>query len=278
MNHAHGTFVGAGGLALFYQWWRPDTVPRIAVAIIHGICEHSGRYPKIVSGLVPRGHAVYGFDHRGHGRSPGRRGHVGSWGEYRGDVDAFIRTVAAREPGRPIHLLAHSMGALVALDYLPTGQGALAGAIISGAPIAPVGVAKPALVAMAKALSRVWPTFVLRTRFDVDTISRDPQVVRAYRDDPLVHGVVTARWGAEALDAVRRVRANAAQITLPVLFIHGGADRLNAAPGLPPYVERLSSPDKTLRIYPGAFHETHNDLGHAVVVADIAAWLEARAG
>ena len=160
------------------------------------------------------------------------------------------------------------MGALVALDHLPVGQRALAGAIISGAPIASVGVAKPALVALAKTLSRVWPTFVLRTHLDVDAISRDPEV----------HGVVTARWGVEALDAVRRVRANAAQITLPVLFIHGGADRLNAADGLSPYVERLSSVDKTMRIYPGAFHETHNDLDHAAVVADIAAWLEARAG
>ena len=95
MTHTHGTFTGAGGLALFYQGWRPDGEPRAVVAIVHGIGEHCGRYPNIVSGLVARGHAVYGFDHCGHGRSPGRRGHVDSWGQYREDVDAFVRAVAA---------------------------------------------------------------------------------------------------------------------------------------------------------------------------------------
>ena len=274
MDHVHGTFDGAGGLALFWQGWLPDEPPRTVVLIVHGVGEHSGRYPNLVAGLVPRGHGVYGFDHRGHGRSPGRRGHVDSWREYRGDVDAFVRMIAARQPGRRVVVFAHSMGALIALDYLPTGQALLAGAIISGAPIAPVGVGAPVLVAIAKALSRLWPTFVLRSRLDVEAISRDPDVVRAYREDPLVHGVVTARWGTEALDAVRRVRNRAEVITLPVLFVHGGADRLNAAAGLGPFVDRVASADKTLRIYPGSFHEPHNDLDHRTVVADIVAWLE----
>lgn len=247
------------------------------VILVHGIGEHSGRYPNVVAGLVPRGNAIYGFDHRGHGRSPGKRGHVGSWGEYREDVDAFVRLVRGLEPGRPLFLFAHSMGALIALDYLPTGQLVLAGAVISGAPIAPVGVAKPTLVVLARILSRAWPTFVLRTQLDVEAISRDPEVVRAYRTDPLVHGRATARWGAEGLAAVRRVRAHARRITLPVRFIHGGADRLNDATGLAPYVEQLSSTDKTVRIYPGAFHETHNDLDYETVVADVAAWIEDRA-
>lgn len=276
MTHAEGTFSGAGALALFYQCWRPEGEPRSAVVLVHGIGEHSGRYLNVVTGLVPRGHAVYGFDHRGHGRSPGQRGHVGSWAEYRDDVEAFVRLVRGQEPGRPVFLFAHSMGALIALDYLPAGQQLLTGAVISGAPIAPVGVAKPVLVILAKILSRVWPTFVLRTQLDVEAISRDPEVVRAYRTDPFIHKVASARWGAEGIDVVRRVRGNASQIALPVLFIHGGADRLNAASGIAPYAERLSSPDKTVQIYPDAFHEPHNDVDHATVVADVAAWIEGR--
>lgn len=93
---------------------------------------------------------------------------------------------------------AHSMGALIALDYLPTGQALLTGAVISGAPIAPVGAAKPILVVLAKVLSRVWPTFTLRTQLDAEAISRDPKAVLAYRTDPLVHGVASARWGTDA--------------------------------------------------------------------------------
>ncbi len=277
MSHAQGTFAGTGGFALFYQRWRPDGTPRTAVAIVHGIGEHCGRYANVVTGLVPRGHAVYGFDQRGHGRSPGRRGHVDSWREYRQDLHAFVRFIVAQESRRPLFLFAHSMGALVALDYLPTGQEALAGAIISGAPIAPVGMAKPVLVAAARALSRVWPTFVLRSPLSADALSRDPEIVQAYRSDPLVHGAATARWGVEALEVVRRVRADPAQITLPILFIHGGADRLNAAEGVRRYFEQLGSSDKTLRIYQGTFHEPHNDLDHEQVVEDITAWLEERA-
>ena len=121
MDHTHGTFSGAGGLALFYQRWRPEAVPRTVALIVHGVGEHSGRYENVVAGLVPRGHAVS----------------------------------ATQERGRPLFLLAHSMGALIALDWLPTGQHALAGAIISGAPISPVGVTKPILVAVARGLSRV---------------------------------------------------------------------------------------------------------------------------
>lgn len=276
MTHAEGTFGGAGGLGLFYQCWCPEETARSAVALVHGIGEHSGRYPHLVVQLVPRGHAVYGFDHRGHGRSPGQRGHIGSWGEYREDVGAFVSLVRGMEPGRPVFLFAHSMGALIALDYLPIGQQLLTGAVISGAPIAPVGVAKPLLVVLAKFLSRVWPTFTLRTQLDATAISRDPEVVRAYRADPLVHGVATARWGAEGIEAVRRVRVSASRITLPVLFIHGGADRLNAASGIPPYVEQLSSVDKTVRIYPDAFHEPHNDLDQTAVVEDVVEWIESR--
>jgi alpha-beta hydrolase superfamily lysophospholipase len=170
------------------------------------------------------------------------------------------------------------MGALIALDYLPDGQGDLAGAVISGAPIAPVGVATPALVIVARVLSKVWPAFPLRTRLRADALSRDPEVVEAYRTDPLVHGMGTPRWGTEALDAVRRLHANAPRITLPLLFVHGGADRLNHADALAPYVARLGSTDTTLRIYPGSFHEPHNDLDRAQVVAEVGEWLERHAG
>ena len=172
--------------------------------------------------------------------------------------------------------MGHSMGALVALDYVIHDPRGLAGAIISGAPLDPSGVAKPLLVFLSRALSAVCPRFPMRLALDTSALSRDAAVVRAYEEDPLVHGRFTARWGTESLAAVARVGARAARVTLPILFVHGGADRLNLPGGIRRYFEAVASADKTLLIYPEMFHELHNDVGRDPVIADLGRWLEER--
>jgi len=274
MRQSEGIFHGAGGLELFYRGWLPDGDARAALAICHGHGEHSGRYENVVDSLVPRGFAVYGFDHRGHGRSPGRRGHIDSYAQYRADVGAFLRLIESREPDRLVFLMGHSMGALVVLDYLIHDSNGIRGAIVSGAPIEPAGVAKPALVLVSRLLSRVCPRFPMRLGLDVSALSRDAGVVRAYIEDPLVHGRFTARWGMESLAAVARVKARAAELTVPVLFIHGEADRLNLPGGVRSFFDRAASLDKAIEIYPEMFHELHNDLGYDRVLSDLGHWLE----
>ncbi len=274
MTHGEGNIRGADGVELFSQWWRPEREARAALAIVHGHGEHSGRYMNIVDSLIPHGYAVYGFDHRGHGRSRGQRGHVDSWAQYRGDVGAFLRLIEGREPHRPVFLMGHSMGALVALDYLLHDSRGIRGAIISGAPIEPAGVAKPALVLMSRLLSRVCPRFPLRLALEISALSRDAGVVRAYREDPLVHGRFTARWGTEALAAIARVKARAAELSVPLLLVHGEADRLNLPGGIRDFFERVPGTDKTLRIYPEMYHELHNDIGYDRIVSDLERWIE----
>lgn len=274
MNHSEGTFQGDGGLVLYYQRWRPDGLPRSVLVLVHGIGEHSGRYMNIVRPLTDRGHAVYGFDHRGHGRSPGPRGHIDRWEQYRGDVTAFLRLVGEREPDRPLFLLGHSLGALIVLDYVLHHPEGLRGAIVSGAPLEPVGVAKPHLVALARLLSRLWPRFTMPLNLDVSALSRDPDVVRAYREDPLVHGMATVRWGAESLARIGWVKAHAVDVRLPILLLHGAADRLNSPDGSRRFFEGIQGADKSLRIVPGGYHEPHNDLDHAEVMDDVAQWIE----
>ncbi len=273
MKQDEGVFQGAGGIELYFRCRRPDGETRGVLAIVHGHGEHSGRYANVVDALVPRGYAVYGFDHRGHGRSPGRRGHIDSWAQYRGDVEAFLRLIESREPHRPVFLMGHSMGALVALDYLIHDSKGIRGAIISGAPIEPAGIAKPALVLMSRLLSRVCPRFPLRLALDTSALSRDEAVVRAYVDDPLVHGRFTARWGTESLAAVARIKARAAEVDVPVLFVHGEADRLNLLIGIRDFFPKVASTDKTLRIYPEMFHEPHNDFGYDRYLSDLERWL-----
>lgn len=275
MNHVEGFIRGENGADPYAQSWRAAPDARAAVAIVHGHGEHGGRYGNVVHALLARGCAVYSIDLRGHGRSRGQRGHIGSFAEYRADVRSLAGWISEREPGRPVFLMGHSMGALVVLDYLLDGPAGLAGAIVSGAPIEPVGVAKPYLVLLSRALSRLCPRFPLRLALDASALSRDAGVVRAYVDDPLVHGRFSARWGTESLAAVARVDLRAAEITVPILFIHGGADRLNRPGGVRRFFERVGSADKTLRIYPEMYHELHNDTGREPVMEDLEQWIAA---
>ncbi len=273
MRHNESTFASSGELTLYYQVWRPEDTARAALAIVHGIGEHSGRYMNVVDHLVPNGYAVWAYDHRGHGRSEGPRVHVDRWVQYLEDLDAFLRIVREQENGVPLSVLGHSMGALIVLEYLMLHQDGLRGAIISGAPIQPVGVAKPYLVALVRMLSPLLPRFTIRTKLEVEALSRNPAVVRAYRDDPRVYGVATVRWGAEALGAVERVKAGLGQIRAPILIIHGGADRLNSPEGARLAFEQVASSDKTLRIYPETYHEPHNDMNVEDVLRDVERWL-----
>ena len=273
MKHGEGIFRGADGIELYYQCWRPERETRATLAIIHGHGEHSGRCMNVVNSLLPHGYAVYGFDHRGHGRSCGQRGHINCWTEYRGDVGAFLQLIGNREPHRPVFLMGHSMGALVVLDYLLHHSKGFHGAIVSGAPLEPAGVAKPYLVLLSRLLSRVWPRFPLRLALDTSALSRDAAVVRAYVKDPLVHGTFTARWGTESLAALARVKIHATDVNVPILFIHGEADRLNFSDGSRNFFENVAFVDKTLHVYPEMYHELHNDIGYELVMNDLERWL-----
>jgi alpha-beta hydrolase superfamily lysophospholipase len=245
---------------------------------------------------MTHGFAASAMDHRGFGRSPGQRGHVSSWAEYRTDLGSFLDFARQADPGVPLFLYGHSIGALIALDYaleapgerpgapgrsVPPGgsvpdERSLRGLILSGVPLKPVGVAKPWLVLLAKALSRILPRTALRPGVDARALSRDPEVVRAYEEDPLVHGRATARWGVEALAAIERAKGRLPELKLPLLLIHGGDDPLNSPEGSQLIADRAGSVDATLRIYKGVRHEPHNDLDWEAAVRDVADWIEAR--
>lgn len=275
-EHRETTFRGAGGLELFLQTWQPDGAIRAVVAIVHGLGEHSGRYPVLVDALIENGFAVASFDNRGHGKSGGERGHIDSWSDYREDVHEFLRYTRSHFINLPLFLYGHSLGALIVTDYVVFYPEGLDGLIVSGHPLQPTGAKKPHLVLLAKLLSRYRPRFSFPLGLDPNTLSRDPAVVDAYRTDPLVHPTVTARWGIEALAAVDRVRDRAREIAMPLLVVHGGADRINSAEGAKELLSLASSKDKQLHVYPGGYHEPHNDLDRDTVVHDIVEWLCAR--
>jgi len=276
MRHEEGFFPGIRGARIYQRCWLPDGEPRAVLLLVHGLGEHSGRYMNLVNHLVPLGYAVYGLDHVGHGRSEGTREYVERFEDYTDTLDMVLGMVRQAQPDKPVFLYGHSMGGLIGAYYLLDHQDGLAGAVLS-APLARVPENISATtVTQGRVLSRLLPKLGLLP-LDATGVSRDPAVVQAYVNDPLVfHGKTTARLAAEMLRAMQRVTAEAGKITLPLLALQGSADRL-VNPGDARFLyDAVGSADKTLKVYDGLCHEVHNEPECGAVLQDVAAWLAAR--
>lgn len=275
-THVDGRFAGAGGGQIYWQGWAPEDVAGVVV-IVHGLAEHGGRYWHVATRLAQDGYASYVADHRGHGKSDGVKGNINRMSEVVTDLETMVRGAAQRHPDTPMFLYGHSMGGLVALSYLLTARPAeLHGAVITSAAI-DLGVGSAAERLAARALSRVTPNLGT-VRLDASTISRDPEVVRAYDEDPLNYrGKTRVRTAAEMLAAIEEVTARLGSLTLPLLILHGTADRLTGPAGARLIADRAGSTDVTLTLYDGWFHELHNEPERETVFAEIVRWLKEHA-
>jgi alpha-beta hydrolase superfamily lysophospholipase len=269
------TVTGSDGLRLYLR--RHDVKDaRAEVIISHGFGEHSGRYGALTEHLMAQGFSVTVYDHRGHGLSDGLPGHVESFTEYEEDLDHIVSAVRARSDASSVFLIAHSMGALVALRYVAKRGSRLAGAVIS-APLIAVAMQVPThKIMIARVGSRVAPRMRMDNEIDPSVLSRDPEVGRAYISDPLVHRVVSARWFSEASRAMDEVKEWAPQITLPILVMHGTEDRLASVDATRDFFERIGSADKELGIYEGYYHELFNEPEKEQLYSRVSEWLLAR--
>ncbi|OHE24894.1 MAG: hypothetical protein A3J94_09330 [Syntrophus sp. RIFOXYC2_FULL_54_9] len=230
----------------------------------------------VVNRFVPLGYAVYGIDHVGHGRSEGRRLYVERFADYTEPLKTYFDMVRCRQPDKPVFLVGHSMGGLIGALHLLAHQDDLAGAVLSGPAIKAPGNIPAGIIFVGRVLSVLVPGVGLVPPVDADGVCRDPAVVKAYLADPLVHrGKLTARLGAELIGAMEHVRAEANRITLPVLILQGGADRLVDPSGAQILYEKIASSDKKLVVYEGFFHEVFNEPQHDRVLTDVEQWLAA---
>ena len=273
MKHKTGQFKGADGEELFYQNWQPEEPGHATLVIVHGFSDHCSRYSNLVNGLVPRGLVIYGFDQRGHGRSPGNRGHIDSFDDFRQDLHLFMQLVSELESANPLFLFGQSMGGLIVLDYglhYPQGlNGVIASAPhLSDPPISPI------LITIGRLLSGVWPTFSLSAGLDNSKLSKDPSVAQAYQDDPLVHGKGTPRLSTELSAAVQETQANAQHFQPPLLIYHGSADELTSPEASRRFYDNVPAGNKRYITYEGGYHESHNDLHQERVVIDVGQWIE----
>jgi alpha-beta hydrolase superfamily lysophospholipase len=247
--------------------------PRAILALVHGLGGHSGLFKNIVECLVPQGYAIYGLDLRGNGRSPGQRGHINRWSEFRTDVGAFLQLITAQHPETPQFLLGHSLGGAVVLEYALRFPEGLQGIIVTAPALGRVGVSALKF-AIALLLSRIWPTFSLSTGIDLETGVRDPAILAIYDQDPLRHHQGSARLATEYLATVDWLQAQAHTLQLPLLMLQGGADRVALPESSREFFDRVTFADKEWHLYPESYHELYDDLDYPAVLTDLADWLE----
>lgn len=273
MQHIDGTFKGVRNADIYYQAWLPDGEVKAVILLVHGLGEHSGRYTNHVNRLVPQGYAIYALDHLGHGRSDGEREVIERFSDYTDTLRIYHGMVQEWQPGQPIFILGHSLGGLITCAYLLEHQDEFQGAILSAPAIKTGGDISGVTIAVGKVISRIMPKMGVLA-LEVEAISRDPEVVQAYRDDPLnFQGKTPARLGAEMLKTMMRVADAAETITLPLIVVQGTGDKLVDPSGAQMLYDRAGSQDKTLKLYDGLYHEIHNEPEREAMFADVEAWL-----
>jgi acylglycerol lipase len=274
-DHIEGRLSGSGRVPLYWQAWLPAGPPRVVVVLAHGGLEHSGRYAHVGARFAAADLATYALDFRGHGRSGGRFGQVERMSLLVDDLDRLVRLSRKRHPRLPVVLLAHSLGAMAALEYVIRGDCDLAGLVLSGTGIDVSGIAKRHRL-LAKALSAAAPNLGVMA-FTSAGLSRDPAVVRAYDEDPLVYrGKVPARTAAELLASADRVTPRLGSVRSPLLVLHGGADALASPAGARLVYQNAGSVDKTLNVYDGLYHEVFNEPEKNAVIDDVVKWIATR--
>ena len=266
-------FTGAKGRRIFTQSWLPEESPRDQVVIAHGYAEHSGRYDAVAQFLTARGFAVHALDHHGHGKSAGARAVIERFAQADADLDTLVDKVRADSGLSTIKLIGHSMGGSLALNYALNHQEKLSGLVLSG----------PAIGGKMARITR-WLLALISTfapqrgtiALDANAVSRDAAVVADYIADPLVfRGKVPARTAHEMFKAIHSYPARVGSLTIPCLLMHGEADALVSAKLAAPLFDGIASPDKTVRIWPGLFHEIFNEPEREQVLGVTADWLEA---
>lgn len=271
-KHEEWKYEGKGGVSLYAQAWTPPEV-RASMIVVHGLGEHSGRYQSIVDYFCPRGFAVHGSDHRGFGKSDGKRAFTESFDDFLDDLDTFVAAIRRKRPGEKIVVIGHSMGGLIVLRWAALRNPDVAALISSGAALEAGESISRLKIAAARILSRWAPALSMKNEVDPKDLSHDQAVVKAYEDDPLVIRTITARLGFEIIHTMETTLASADRVKAPLLVLHGEADPLVANSGSRKFFEATNAPDKRLHLYPGFYHEIFNENGKEKVFQDMERWL-----
>jgi len=266
-----------------YRWsWLPPEPVR-SMVILHGYAEHAGRYDEMAMHFAGHGFAVHAYDQAGHGRSPGPRGHVDRFDRLIEECARFVERVRGDHPGLPVTLVGHSMGGLVvaataAFHHPDIDQIVLSGALLeidAGAG----GIRRTLSLGAARILSNLAPRVALSTGLDTQGLSRDPEVIRRYEQDPYVKDRMSVRFAAGLASMVGAVRDAADRVDRPVLILHGGADPISPPSGSRDFHAGLRpeiAAESALDIYPELRHEIFQEPERRLVWQDMLDWIAKR--
>jgi alpha-beta hydrolase superfamily lysophospholipase len=262
-------------LELFAQTWLPDDKPKAVLAFAHGQSDHSGRYEHVGQALADAGYALHMADLRGHGHSPGERGHIMSFEDYLADFQAMLDYAHKVAPGKPQFFGGHSMGSTIALYHALQNPSGYSG-IVASAPWLRLGFKPPAWkVALGRAISGIIPGLTMGNELDPAWLSHDVEIVEAYANDPLVHRVITARAYTEITGTGEHILAHAGEIQVPLLVVNGREDPIFGYHVSEEFIEQVQIEDRKIIIYEGMFHEVFNEIEHKQVLRDVIAWMDA---
>ena len=259
MQHTEYYWTSSDNLKMYGQEWKPEGKQKAAVALIHGLGEHSGRYQHVAEALTKAGYSLTAFDLRGHGKSEGVRGHAISNASHFADIQKNIELTMEHFPGVPVFLYGHSLGGNLALIYCLTQKPDLKGAIVTSPGLGTTNPVPPLKLALGKMLYSILPATQMENGLDRSGLSRDPEVERKYSADPLVHSKISARMALDLFKNGDYIVAHAAEFPLPLLLMYGSGDYI-VNPGLIKEFAKSAPLSKlTFKEWEGFYHELHNE-------------------
>ena len=274
MKHFEFEWQTADGLQLFAQGWQPQAEIQAVVCLVHGLGEHSGRYAHVAATLTQASYALLAFDLRGHGKSQGQRGHAPSYEALVDDIAHLLEEATKRFSNQPCFLYGFSMGGNLVLNYALRRRPQLAG-VIATSPWLRLAFEPPAWkLTLGKVMNNLWPSFSMATGLDINASSHDPEIVQSYNNDPLTHNRISIRMFVNISQAAQWALQHAAQFPLPLLLMHGGADRLTSVEASRQFADHVPG-DCTFKLWEGLYHEIHNEPEQQEVFNFTIAWLQA---
>jgi alpha-beta hydrolase superfamily lysophospholipase len=272
MESIRSAFTAQDGTKIFSQYWKPSHAARAVVLQIHGLGEHSGRYAHVGKFLTDNAIGLYAFDHRGHGRSEGKRGHIPNYESLMEEVDLALVEVRNHFPLIPIILYGHSWGGNITINYLIRRQPQVAGAIVTG-PWLHIPKVPALQEQMARIVNAIFPALTQDNKIDANHLSHDPKVVTAYQQDPLVHPMISVRNFVDSDAAAKFALGNVAKISVPLLLMHGSEDKVTLPSGSVEFQKGLIG-KHTFKLWEGMKHEIHNEPAQQKVHATMLEFIE----
>ncbi len=267
-------FMTPDGFKIHTVYWQPTSESDRVVILVHGLSEHSGRYQHVAEHLTQAGYHVYSQDNRGHGLSSGERQHLSSHTSFINDLKQHYDRIKQNHPNSKIFMLGHSLGSVISLQFVLTNPKAIDALIVTGTATDVAPSVSPILRTIGNVLNRISKNMPISPPGGNEALTKDPDMLRAAAADELFyHGWTKTGIAKFALDMGEEIQNRASEITLPILIMHGKEDEVTPVSGSEIMYERVSSTDKTIKLWDGMRHEILNEVDRAAVLALVTDWL-----